>query len=300
MRQHHRQVISWLETKGATNIQIRPGGKHLKLCFNYQGRDYAQPISSSPSDNYRGTHKKIKDLRHTLGLVNTQDDIVISTPPRTLQEITTMLNTNTTPFNTPRVLPVTTKPTATCIGAIACYRGNGGVFNFRISEEVWKTFRNTHPENSYVGVEWLGDNSWKIFHDKDSHSRFRPYNKQKTTYMMEQTSDESFQKLGHFYTTPAEFVVTDGVILATLKEEPRREAIAPQVAAANTRRKQQSETQTLTAIANTTTTNQTMQLAALLEAIRRVESTTEYRLMKLKENDQTSWVFKLTTPTIIR
>jgi len=288
MRENHRQVTKWLQNQGATHIHLeRKRGKHPRLCFTFRDKSYNHTISGTTSDTYRAAYNHISQLRHAMGLVNQpKEEIVIMQP--------TPQPANNSAFNTPRILPATqtTRAPQKYAGTVALFGGKNNQLNIVIPNDLYREFRANNPENSRVDVEFMGDNTWRIYHSTTGHSRFVKYGPARHKCQPQHPNTKA--ATGTFYTTPAEFTLVDGELLGTLTEEPHRDS-TKQRAVVN--RKRESETQTLTAIANTTS-NQATQLAALLEAIRRVEATTDYRLVRMKDNND--WAFKLNMPTIIR
>ena len=282
MKPHHKQVAKWLTQQGATNIHLERGSKHPRLCFTFRDKAYNHTISGTTSDTYRAAYNHISQLRHAMGLVNQPKEVTVHTNPQP----------NNT-FNPPRVLPVIEKPHAPLkyAGTIALFGGKNNQLNIVIPNDLYREFRANHPENSRVDVEHMGDNTWRIYHSKEGHSRFVKYGP--TRHKCQPQHPQTQAAMGAFYTTPAEFTLVDGELLGTLTEAPRRNSDKAH-AVVNRTTKTKAETET---IANTAS-NQATQLAALLEAIRRVESTTEYRLVRMKDNND--WAFKLNMPTIIR
>lgn len=292
MRQHHKQVATWLKSKGATNIYLTPGGKHPKLCFTFQQRSYAHPISGTTSDTYRAAHNFISELRHVLGLVNQpQPELQSQLKPKE----PTMLNARTEPFNAPRVLPVIqnkTKPTVSCDGTIALYsqstREEKRQLTIRISGDMYEAFRALSPTLSRVFVTYMNDNTWTIRHDPTGNSRFV---KNGTRYQAQPIHPETSAALGPFFATPAQFLLEGDTIIATLTEPPRKQSNRPEATFHRGPRAAKPQPATETTITNVTTT-QAQQLTTLLEAIRRVETETDYKLTREKATSQIVFVHK--------
>lgn len=69
-RQHHREMVAWLEAKGALQVRVERTSRlgHPKLCFSFGGRDWRLPISATAGDRKSSDAMKAV-LRHELGIV---------------------------------------------------------------------------------------------------------------------------------------------------------------------------------------------------------------------------------------
>src|SRR6266851_8853082 len=66
MTDHSKAMLSFLRSIGATNIHEEPGGKHLRLVFEYDGVERFHTITDS--DAIFGPKKAVADLKRMLGL----------------------------------------------------------------------------------------------------------------------------------------------------------------------------------------------------------------------------------------
>jgi len=65
VKKHDREIIRYLKRMGATNIDIRPGGKHPRIVFAWNGVARYYPIRCSPGNiehSVRDTIHSIKAL----------------------------------------------------------------------------------------------------------------------------------------------------------------------------------------------------------------------------------------------
>jgi hypothetical protein len=68
-----RSATKFLAKAGATNISVgRDHTKHATLVFQFRGKEYRVPISTSPNGDAANTFNMVTQLRHTLGLVNAE------------------------------------------------------------------------------------------------------------------------------------------------------------------------------------------------------------------------------------
>ena len=70
MREHHRKVVAWLESVGASAIRLDHRHKHTHIRFTWNNVARKYVTSATPSDRL-ATLNTLADLRHMLGLVNT-------------------------------------------------------------------------------------------------------------------------------------------------------------------------------------------------------------------------------------
>lgn len=68
---HQREVVLFLQSAGAEHVHLEPARSkgHPRLVFTYDGREFREPIGSSPSCVH-AAKKKICDLKRLLGLNN--------------------------------------------------------------------------------------------------------------------------------------------------------------------------------------------------------------------------------------
>lgn len=65
-RNHQRAVLLFLQGAGAAHVHLESGGRgHPRLVFTFGGREYREPIGSSPRD-IDAAKKKISDLKRLL------------------------------------------------------------------------------------------------------------------------------------------------------------------------------------------------------------------------------------------
>lgn len=68
---HIQELCDWLGEHGATVTSVEHGGKHVRIYFDHADRSQFYVAGWTPSD-WRAQANAIRDLRHMLGLVETE------------------------------------------------------------------------------------------------------------------------------------------------------------------------------------------------------------------------------------
>lgn len=292
-RAHHRELMNWLRRNypQARNIRLAPGGKHPRLRFTYQDREHSTVVAGSPSDNHALANAK----RQLAALLPPKEVQHMPTPTPTVADIWPNKPKPNGADRTPRVLPAATpkpyvplKPDSIeAHGYVVAYtKRPGSITDLRFI--VPTSFHNHLPER--MAIKQAGD-TWEMTKTTigPKWSKYDPNN------FVLQCGAIALTKgfTAPFAKTPAEYIYTDGTLLVRLTEPPRYRNPEPTATAKETRRAKVLETakaavrQTVEETAPPVVDYAT-ELPVLLNAIRRVESTTPYKLKKTPEGE---WVF---------
>jgi hypothetical protein len=111
MNEYHRTITDFLSGHGAHDVRLIPGGKHPKVTFEFRGKRIERSVSASPSD-VNAANSAIRDLKKMLG----EPDIGPASVPRVIDDMT----------------PRTNGPAKISTGGIALYGGVGDRLRMRL------------------------------------------------------------------------------------------------------------------------------------------------------------------------
>lgn len=205
--------MEFLQGYGAECVELRPGGRHPAIHFRWNGGLQFYTIAGTSSDAYHATRNAVADLKRRLGEPIAQAPTPVR---RRLEDMTSSL-ASTTLFN-----PM---PIQVGVGTLARYTGTN-CLTISFPQEIVDAFVVHHGEGpaTPIRLSRAGD-SWEIRYDPAITKPVLSKGK-KLLY----TSAKLVEHLGYFRSTPAEFLLTDGVILFRMTEEPRQQAMAPKKA----------------------------------------------------------------------
>lgn len=286
----HRDLVRWLRTTypTAANVRITQGGKHPRLTFTYQNQEHRVPIAGTPSDR-RALSNQCRTLTRLLGA----PEQTTTRQPRTLEELTMPLTQHTATNGhdrTPRVLPATqpqpTKPNSVeAQGYVVCHHSKSQKkLNFIIPKSLHK-----HLTSERMSVTQTED-MWELTSSAHGPKRCRYGANEMVLQVGAATLIKGYPK--PFAKTPAEFILTDNTLLVRLTEAPRYRAsssVGTELIASMKEAEGKPTQVRETKVVVETTPDYATELPVLLNAIRRVENTTPYRLVKSKETG--AWMF---------
>lgn len=263
---HHREVMDWLRGHGATRVRLANGGRHPRLEFQFRGREHRVPVAGSPSD-VNSAHAKIRELRHALG-----DPVVpADNTGRRLDDMTAELNTRAASL---RPALAGSSAETPCTGSVARYlRPGGGTPKLKFSLPLGDAQR--FFGDAAIDVTTTPD-GWLLRKKPDTRTpAFRPDGRQARLDASDpSTSDQAFG------TTAATFVLLGNEVRVALAGEP-------QAVKAQQRRLEQKPVLTPQPeeVVPPPATAADEAARAALAAVRAVEATTPYRLVRRRPDD---------------
>jgi hypothetical protein len=281
----HRDAVSWLRDYGAEDVRIEQNGRrHPRLVFIWRGKKVIQPMAGSPSD-INAIHSLTRQLKNRLGEPVVE---VKHKKERTLEQMTEELKASAPQVDD--ALPRSYK------GRISRYTR---YTRFVIPEKLVDRF------NKGFIVRPIGKDIWELSPSVTGLVPRRYDNYKIDEFILNVWSTN---KDGTFGSSPAEYVVVDGKILASVAS---RNSINASISRSVVQRrfKKSAVQQAVKRPAIATVLESLVQDAAaiahpvpvpvpaplkseplseLLDTIASVENTTPYRLTKVRDEDGSS------------
>lgn len=277
-KSYERAVRDYLTDRyGATVLASDAGGKHRRLRFEHCGRPYVLTLASSPRHDERSAiSMKMQDIRRLLG---PPSDRPTATAARRTMEDMMPLDSASEPLPLPPSSTAVSSSTS-CDGRMAYYSPN------RLRFYVSAAFAAAMPDGPYLASR-VGMDMWELHPDKSGRHRLVKAGVWRCLEFNVPNLD-----LGPFGSTPARYVLVDGHVLVDLDVADLR-PVTPRPVAAPVQ--DVSAAPPAAAPAPVPVGVPTPDdLRAILADIRRVESTTDRRLVRLQASDgrEARWAWK--------
>lgn len=294
-----QELIAFLsDTYRVEDAEIVSGGKHPKIKFTYNGKRFTSAVPGTSSD-VRAFENQKSQLRRVLGA---PPDPEAPRAPRTLAAMTAALKPLTFKEPTPMANPTTTTAGNPVIanGGLALHISNK-ILRFYVPNVIRDKFYSAWSGPRGCRVDFTAPDLWTIRHGENDKCQIKAVG-------LEVSGSSALKRFGPFGATPAEYKLVGGRIEVKLLEEPRavkprrkrgmdkaatltKDRIAQQIVDKLYRPEPESGPVPPPAPSRHGVTEADMRAA--LEAIRRIEAQTPYRLVKRTRTDDsaTSWAF---------
>ncbi len=292
MNEYHRTITTFLRDHGAHDVKIVPGGRHPHVDFTFRDKKFNLAVHRDPPGHSDAAIIKVKELRGLLG----EPDVAATGERRSLGDMT----------------PRTNGHAKTSAGGIALYGGVGEKLRLRLFPPAdVAAFLGARV----VRTQRMAKDQWLLTPTDDATGRRLRADGKK--WQLDAGYGEELTR-GYespFGASPAEYVVVDDHVVVRLltdqvrpveKRQPKRPKTNPVRGAEPATREAEVQSDAAGRTAGATPATGAVQIGsdangvpgsdptladprAVLAAISKVEASTPYRLVRLKDDRGWAW-----------